>query len=139
MLGFTIVSALPDVRLTTSNGTLANQWYTIGKRVLSVTKASDTSKLRITYQDTVGTRASVHNSCMWRIMLDGNSIASFSDGDVEGTYGWRMHNGAHMAWAFDVPAGTHDVHVEFERLPTATDCLAGWNTTGNFLSVEELP
>jgi hypothetical protein len=50
-----------------------------------------------------------------------------------------MHNGTHTVWVFDIPAGQHEVHVEMQRGPSATDCLAGWNTVGNFFSVEEIP
>jgi hypothetical protein len=106
---------------------------------VTVNKSASASKLRITYQDTLGTKATSHNGCLWRILVGGTVVASFSDADIENIYTWRMHNAAHMAWAFDVPAGEHQVKVEFMRTPIATDCLAGWNTTGNFLSVEEIP
>jgi hypothetical protein len=137
MLGISMISALPDVRLTST--LLTNTWYILSRRVVSVNKTSPTSKLRITYQDTLGTKSMVHNSCQWRIVIDQSIVSFFSDGDVEGSYGWRMHNGTHTAWALDIPAGTHEVRVENLRTPSATDCLSGWNNSGNFLSVEEIP
>ena len=103
MIGFAIVTSLPDVRLTTANP--AGTWYTLAGRIVSLNKVSASSKLRITYQDTLGTRANYYNSCQWRIVLDNvAALSSFSAGDVDGTYSWRMQNGAHIAWAFDVPA-----------------------------------
>jgi hypothetical protein len=90
--------------------------------------------------DTLGARATSFNACEWRVVVDGAVVSYFSDGDLENpTFGWRIHNSAHMAWAFSVPAGTHDIHVEGLRTPNAAECLSGWNTTGNFLSVEEIP
>ena len=135
--GFAIVTALRDVRLTTAQP--ANTWYPLMDRRLALNKASDSSKLRITYQDTLGTRGTQYNGCQWRIVVDGIVLASFSAGDAEATLGWRMDNGAHIAWGFNVPAGIHDFRVENLRTTTATECLSGWNTTGNFLSVEEIP
>jgi hypothetical protein len=138
MIGFAIVSSLPDVRLTTANP--AGTWYTLAGRIVSLNKVSASSKLRITYQDTLGTRANYYNSCQWRIVLDNvATLSSFSTADGEGQFGWRMQNGAHIAWAFDVPAGPHQIRVDNVRLITGNDCLSGWNTTGNFLSIEEIP
>ena len=137
MLGFSIVTGLPDVRLTGSQP--MNTWFPLTKRSLTFGKSSATSKLRIAYQDTLGARASFYNGCQWRIVLDQTIVSFFSDGDLEGTYGWRMHNGTHTAWAFDVPTGQHEVHVEMLRGQNTSDCLSGWNTIGNFFSVEEIP
>jgi hypothetical protein len=138
MLGFNIVTGLPDVRLTVSQA--VNTWFALTKRSLTFNKSSATSKLRVTYQDTLGARATFYNSCEWRFVLDQTPLSLFSDGDLEGSYGWRMHNGTHTAWAFDIPTGQHEVHVEMLRMQNATDCLAGWNNTlGNFFSVEEIP
>jgi len=107
---------------------------------VSLVKVSDTSKLKITYQDTLGTRAQTFNACQWRIVVDGVVVSYFSDGDMDiSAFSWRITNSAHSAWAFGVPAGTHDIHVEGLRTPSAAECLSGWNTTGNFLSVEEIP
>ena len=114
MLGFAIVTSLPDVRLTTANP--AGTWYTLAGRIVSLNKVSASSKLRITYQDTLGTRANYYNSCQWRIVLDNAAtLSSFSAGDLEGAYGWRMQNGAHIAWAFDVPPGLHQIRVDNVR------------------------
>jgi hypothetical protein len=136
MLGFSIVTSLPEVRI--NNTSAINTWFVLTKRELTLNKVSDTSKLRITYQDTLGSKATIHNACNWRIVIDTTVHAFFSDGDYEGPYGWRLTNGTHTAWAFDVPAGEHHVRVDFLR-STATDCISGWNNTGNFLSVEEIP
>jgi hypothetical protein len=137
LIGLSIATPLPDVRLTTSD--VADTWFPLAGRVVSMNKSSDVSKLRITHQDTLGTRSNIFNACRWRIMLDATPLAFFSEADLEGTFGWRMHNGAHMAWAFNVPAGMHEVRVEGLRSANATECLSGWNTSGNFLSVEEIP
>jgi hypothetical protein len=138
MLGFAIVTSLPDVRLTTANP--ANAWFTLAGRIVSLNKVSASSKLRITYQDTLGTRSSSYNGCQWRIVLDNAAaLLTFSTADLDGPYSWRMQNGAHIAWAFDVPPGVHQIRVDNVRLVTGTDCLSGWNQTGGFLSVEEIP
>ena len=135
-----------DIRLTTVHPT--NVWIPLTGRVVSLVKISETSKLRITYQDTLGTRAQTFNACQWRIVVDGAVVVSyvfiinlyFSDGDMDiAAFSWRINNAAHVGWAFSVPAGTHDIHVEGLRTPSASECLSGWNTTGNFLSVEEIP
>jgi hypothetical protein len=138
VLAFGIAGPLADIRLTTVHPT--NTWIPLTGRVVSLVKVSDSSKLRITYQDTLGTRSSSYNACEWRIVVDRAVVSFFSDGDLEiQSLAWRMTNAAHMAWAFNIPAGTHDIHVEGLRTPYAAECLSGWNTTGNFLSVEEIP
>jgi hypothetical protein len=127
---------LPVVLLTTVNQ--ADVWNPLLGREVQINKASSTSKLRITYQDTLGARASNQGGCLWRIIAGGNVVSTFTDADLQ-LSAWRMHNAAHMAWALDLPAGLQSVRVESRRTPAATDCLSGWNTTGNFLSVEEIP
>jgi hypothetical protein len=138
MLGFWIVTPLPEVHLMPSQAT--NAWFSLGGRTVALNKTSDQSKLRITYQDTLGTKASLSNSCHWRIMVDGNmEVARFSDSDVDGAFGWRMHNGAHMAWVLSLPAGPHSVRIDNLKTTNANECSSGWNTpVGNFLSVEEI-
>ena len=137
-LSFAIVSELPDVRLNSSGA--ANTWSTVTNRVVSLNKISDTSKLKITYQDTLGARAALFNGCQWRILVDNAVVATFSDGDLENSaMGWRITNGSHLAWGLGFSSGQHIVRVDFLRTTNATDCLSGWNTTGNFLSVEEIP
>jgi hypothetical protein len=128
LLNFAIATSLPDVRLTTAQA--AGSWFTLPGRSVTINKASDTSKLRITYQDTLGTRAQTYNGCQWRFMLDGNVVAFFSDADVESGFGWRMHNGAHVAWSLNVPSGAHTVRVDNLRMASATECLSGWNNIG---------
>jgi hypothetical protein len=137
MLGFAIVTSLPDVRVTGAYA--ANTWHPLANRIVYLNKTLDSSKLRITYQDTLGSRASQYNACQWRITLDGVVLALFSDASVEGPLGWRMHNGAHVAWGFNVSAGPHLVQVDNLRTLATPECLSGWNTTGSFLSVEEIP
>jgi hypothetical protein len=137
MLGFAIVTSLPDVRVTGAHA--ANTWHPLANRFLNLNKTSDRSKLRITYQDTLGTRASQFNACQWRITLDGVALAVFADAGVEGTVGWRIQNSAHIAWGFNVPAGPHQVQVDNLRTLATPECMSGWNTTGSFLSVEEIP
>jgi len=137
-LAFALVSELPDVRLNSSSP--VNTWSMVANRVVSLNKLSDTSKLRITYQDTLGARAAVFNGCQWRIVADNAVLAVFSEGDLENaSMGWRINNGAHVAWGLNLPAGPHVIRIDFLRTPNATDCLSGWNTTGNFLSAEEIP
>jgi hypothetical protein len=131
-----MVSEFLDVRLTTAQ--TAGVWYQINGRVVSVDKTSSTSKLRITYQDTLGTNAANYNGCQFRIVLDNIEVARFSAGDVQGVSGWRMINGSHTAWSLNVPAGTHVARVDFLRASYANECLAGWNALGSFLSVEEI-
>jgi hypothetical protein len=135
VLNFAIATSLPDVRI--GQAQTAGSWYTLPGRSVTINKTSDTSKLRVTYQDTLGSRAGTYNACQWRFMLDGNVMAFFSDSDVEGSIGWRMHNGAHVAWSFNLPAGAHTVRVDALRMPSANECLSGWNNIGNFLSIEE--
>ena len=139
VLGMWMISGLPDIRLNSTN--TVNLWYVVTGRKLQINKLSSTSKLRITYQDSLGAKATVHDACQWRIVMDlmPTPFSRFSSGDFEGSpYGWRIVNGARVAWALDIPAGPHEVRVEFRRV-NATDCLSGWNTEGNFLSVEEIP
>jgi hypothetical protein len=137
-LAFAISTPLSEFRVTTVYA--VNQWVSLPGRVVSLVKVSDTSRLRITYQDTLGAKAVMFNACQWRIVVDGTTWATFSDGDLDNpNLGYRMHNGSHIAWVFNIPAGTHDIHVDSMRTINGQECLSGWNTTGNFLSVEEIP
>ncbi|MBI5543447.1 MAG: hypothetical protein HY901_06130, partial [Deltaproteobacteria bacterium] len=128
---------LGDVR--NNSGTAAlNTWWDIPNRTVTFTKRFASSRLKITYQDTLGTLGPDYGTCIWRFLLDGSAIASFSDADLTAATAWRMTNAAHMAWATGT-AGAHTVQVQGLRAGTATECLQGWNTNGNFLSVEEIP
>jgi len=145
---------LPSSLITTTTGnladfrnnstvTVAGKWIDIPGRAVTFTKRYASSKLRITYQDTLGTLGQYYQGCAWQIVLDGTGIAAFSDADVDGATAWRMSNAAHVAWATGA-AGTHTVTVQNKGDRGAwstgtTECLSGWNTTGNFLSVEEIP
>jgi len=134
----TMIKDLPDVRV--GSGHDVNTWYTM--RSLAFTKSSNSSRLRITYQDTLGAKTFTYAACSWRIRLGTTVLSSFSAGDVEDPFGgfrWRMQNAAHIAWALDVVSGNYLVEVDTLRTPNASECLSGYNTTGNFLSVEELP
>jgi hypothetical protein len=149
---------LPSSLITTTSGNLADwrnntsvsvagKWTDIPGRSLPFNKKYATSKLKVTYQDTLGTYGYVYQGCEWQILLDGAAIAFFSDADVASpTAGgpvWHMSNGAHVAWGTGA-AGAHTVSVQNRGNSGAwgsgtTECLQGWNTSGNFVSVEEIP
>ena len=139
LLGLTIHGPLGDAKLLMQH--LPSVWYLLPNRTVNFTKASATSKLRITYQDTLGTKASAINACHWRFLMDDvTQVASFSDSDVDGSVAWRMHNGAHVAWVFNVAAGPHKLVVENLKTSSSAECWSGYNTTtSNFISVEEIP
>jgi hypothetical protein len=127
----------------------AKTWVPVPQRALAFVKRFEASKLKITFQDTLGTLAANYENCNWRIVLDGKTILQFSDadGDLPAT-AWKMTNAAHVAWA-TAPAGNHKVEVQNQGGARGTwvmgmnECLTGWNTgavgEGGFLSVEELP
>jgi hypothetical protein len=134
---------LGDYRNNASNSG-AGAWWNIPNRTLTFTKRYGTSRLKITYQDTLGTLGQYYAGCEWQILLDGNQIAFFSDadGDHPGVQ-WRMSNASHVAWGAGA-AGQHTVVVQNRGNRGAwgngtSECLQGWNTVGNFLSVEEIP
>jgi hypothetical protein len=131
------MSGFQEVRI--NRGYASDVWVRIAGRQVNWSSVSSNARLRITYQDTLGTLASTINACRWRITLDGVQIVYFSTMDVDGVGGWKIHNGSHVAWALNVPPGPHEVVVEAQRGLYATECIAGWNTTGSFLSVEEIP
>jgi hypothetical protein len=149
---------LPSSLVTTTTGNLADfrnnatvsvatKWTDIPGRSLPFMKQYATSKLRVTYQDTLGTYGWFYQGCEWQILLDGNAISFFSTADNDGPSGtvyWRMSNAAHVAWTTGTATGAHTVSVQNRGNRGAwgsgtTECLQGWNTTGNFLSVEEIP
>jgi hypothetical protein len=138
----TTTGKLADFR-NNSTVTVAGKWIDIPGRSVTFTKRYAASKLRITYQDTLGTLGQYYQGCVWQILLDDAAVAFFSDADTDGATGWRMSNAAHVAWATGA-AGTHTVSVQNKGDRGAwgsgtTECLSGWNTSGNFLSVEEIP
>ena len=122
----------------------AGTWVDIPQRSLSFVKRYDPSRLKITYQDTLGTAGLYYDGCEWRILLDGGQVAYFSTADSDKSAGyWHMSNAAHIAWATAV-AGAHTVKVQNRGSRGAwttgtTQCLQGWNTVGSFLSIEEIP
>jgi hypothetical protein len=134
---------LGDVRVN-STVVPASTWYSLPNRGLGFTKRYADSKLRITYQDTLGGHGRFYGGCEWRILLDGNEIMFFSDGDIDRPNDtWHMSSSAHVAWASPA-AGAHTVQVQNRGNRGAwgqgtNECLQGWNNTGNFLSVEEIP
>lgn len=134
---------LGDVRIN-SNVVPAGTWFDVPNRTLSFTKRSAASRLRITYQDTLGGHGRFYAGCEWRILLDGGEIMFFSDADVDRPQDtWHMSSSAHVAWG-NGAAGAHVIQVQNRGNRGAwgagtNECLQGWNTTGNFLSVEEIP
>jgi hypothetical protein len=124
--------------------TTAMTWWTPPNRTLAFVKHYATSKLRITYQDTLGVFGQYYSGCEWQITLDGAQVAFFSDADSDQpSQSWHMSNAAHIAWV-TAGAGAHTVVVQNRGNRGAwetgtTECLQGWNTAGNFLSVEEVP
>lgn len=145
----TMVGPLADWR-NNATVSVAGIWTDIPGRTVTFTKRFATSKLKVTYQDTLGTYGIYYAGCGWRILLDGTPISVFSDADADNPGGgaptWKMSNAAHVAWGTGA-AGAHTVLVQ-NRGDTArggtwgtgtAECLQGWNTTGNFLSVEEIP
>lgn len=140
LLGVTIVGPLGDSKLLMQH--LPGNWYNLPTRTVNFTKVSSTSKVRITLQDTLGSKATTIGGCLWRFMMnsDLNPVAQFSDSDADGNLAWRMHNGAHVAWVFNLPAGPHQVRVENFKTTASFECWTGYNTaTSNFISVEEIP
>lgn len=135
----TIATGFSDQRNGVPYGQSPYTWYDVPQRTVSITKRFGTSLLRITYQDTIGASGvDGYDICRWRIVVDGASVVYFSGPDTTNTTTWRMLNAAHVAWATGGTAGSHTVKVQWYR-NGAVECMAGWNTTGNFLSVEEIP
>lgn len=129
-----------------STVTTAGVWYTIPNRTLTFTKKFATSLVRITYQDTLGTNGQNYDGCQWRFLMNGNQVAFFSTADITAAAGWRMENGSHQAIVGGLAAGSHTLIVQNRGNPGAGawgpgtgECLMGWNTSSNFLMVEELP
>jgi hypothetical protein len=124
---------------------VAGTWVAIPGRTIEVQKQYADSALRITYQDTLGVMGQYYDGCEWRIRVDGVVVSQFSDADLDSTSAsWRMSNAAHVAWATGLPTGPHTVDVQNRGNRGAwasgtLECLMGWNTTGNLLSVEEVP
>ncbi|MDH5232591.1 MAG: LamG domain-containing protein [Gammaproteobacteria bacterium] len=157
-----VVTNMDDYRLIPDTSTVASHiqaaeqtWTDIPERVVNFTKYFENSRLKIIYQDTLGSHSRFYQACEWRILLDGNVVSHFSTADDDHTHGtttiqnssaWTMDNGAHMAWAV-APVGQHTVTVQARHnrgvwgteVNNTTQCLQGWNTVGNFLSVEEIP
>jgi hypothetical protein len=146
-----LASEFADVRINTTTLPTANTWTLVTGRTLTFNKKFANSLLKITYQDTLGTLGTKYNGCQWRILLDGTTLGFFSDGDSGGngvaSYGWKMTNASHVFWSKNAAAGKRTVTVEWRGTADwvtagadgTTECLSGWNTDGNFLSVEEIP
>ena len=138
---FHYVDDFVDYRLRPdTQGFAESQWFPVTDRVINFTKCSDTSLLRVTYQDTLGTRASIYGMCEWRIVLNDLQYARFSAGDHQsGTVRWTMDNGSHTAIIPNFPAGEVEleVQVRLNTTESGAECLSGWNSIGEYLSVEE--
>jgi hypothetical protein len=134
---------LGDVRVS-STVVPAATWYDVPNRTLSFVKRYADSRLRVTYQDTLGGNGRFYAGCEWRMLLDGGEIMFLSDADADRPPDtWHMSNAAHIAWASGA-AGAHVVQIQNRGNRGAwgagtNECLQGWNTTANFLSVEEIP
>jgi hypothetical protein len=134
---------LGDVRNNASTSA-PQTWYTLPNRTLGFIKRFATSKLRVTYQDTLGSAGQYFQGCEWHVLLDGSEIGFFSDADLDRpAITWMMHNAAHVMWAQGA-VGSHTIVVQNRGNRGAwtsgtIECLQGWNTTNNFLSVEEIP
>ena len=139
------VTAFPDWRNNDASCTFGT-WCDVPSRKIVVRKKTSKSLLKITYTDTTGTLGSHYMDCTYRVMVDNNSVLSFSDVDADvpgGTVAWRMHHASHVGLAPGVAAGTHTIKVQNFRGARGTpvqECLMGWNTGGtSSLLVEELP
>jgi hypothetical protein len=140
---------LGDQRNNTTMSTYGT-WYTIPGRTLNFVKRYPASKLKVTYQDTLGSAANVYQACEWQILLDGAQIAFFSAADLDRpSVVWMMENAAHVAWA-TANAGSHSITIQNRGSNRASawaaasgnivnECLMGWHTSSNFVSVEEIP
>ena len=128
---------LSDVR-TNSGVAAAGTWVPLAGRSVTYTKRLTSSALKITYQDTLGTNGPDYAGCSWRILVDGNQVAYFSDADITAPASWRMSNAAHIALVTGLAAGSHTAAVQNSRGTTTTECLQGWNTAGSYLLVEEI-
>jgi hypothetical protein len=117
-------------------------WTDIPYRSLSYDKRRSNSYLRIRYQDKLGTAGTGYNQCIWQIVVDSTVVGYFSDADIAsgafyGSVFWRMHAGTHTAIGAGFSRGTHAIKVQSYR-NGAQECLMGYNTSGGFLSVEEV-
>lgn len=143
----TYVQGLPDMRncQTGCTGSAMNpNWWTIPSRALTFVKNRDDTLVKVTYQDTLGTLGQYYDGCEWQILVDGNPVSFFSDGDQDlpSCCFWNMTNAAHQAIVPGLAVGSHSVAVQNRANRGAwtgtQQCLQGWNTTGNFLMAEEL-
>ena len=130
---FHYVDDFVDFRL---QGKALDTWHDVTDRVINFDKCSDNSLLRITYQDTLGRFGDGLDQCVWRIIVNDVSYSEFSVGDSN-FGGWSIDNGAHIALVPGISSGPVTVKVQNRYHIGATSCLSGWNTEGEFLSVEE--
>jgi hypothetical protein len=139
---YALAAITVDFRASSSN-VAASAWITPTGRSVTYTKRLTSSALKITYQDTLGTLGQFYDGCQWRVLLDGNQIAYFSEADADMPGTWKMSNAAHQTMVTGLAAGSHTVVVQTRGVRGAwgggTDqCLMGWNQTGSFLLVEEI-
>ncbi|MCB9740123.1 MAG: hypothetical protein H6747_12730 [Deltaproteobacteria bacterium] len=114
------------------------KWKDIPKRTLTYAKKRADSVLRITYQDTLGTFGSSYDRCRWRILVDSTQVAYFSAADLQYGTAWRMQNSTHTGLGVGFKAGSHTIKVQNAMNSGGSECLMGWNTSQNFLAVEEV-
>lgn len=88
---------LPDVRI---NETVVAPlvWRDVPSRSVAFIKRFASSRLKITYQDTLGAFSQFIQGCEWRLVLDETTtVASFSAGDHEAAgVSWRIANSARI-------------------------------------------
>lgn len=119
----------------------------ITSRTLSFTKASATSRLRITWSDNLRVYGSGAVGSRWEVLLDGSPVASpnrlVADVYVNASSPILRHTPTTVVgMADDVAAGSHQLTISVALLGSvnpATDAYTGFPGTTWFLIVEELP
>jgi hypothetical protein len=145
---FTYTDVFADSRLSPANawatyGGPSDSWGGPGDRQLAFTKNTGTSLLRITYSDTLGYYGNRYDGCIWRIQIDGSTVAQFyaaSFDEASGGNYWHMDNAVHSAIVPGIASGAHTITIDvyMNTASGTTQCLAGWATTGEYIMVEEI-
>lgn len=141
-------AGLPIVTYATGVGQDSTDDGAITSRTLTFTKVSSSTRLRITWSDTIrikGDTASA-GAASWEILIDGSSIATPGPLQADLYESVLQGNDHHrpvtvVGYAEGVAAGTHTVSISVGPVPgqTLADALTGWNTRRFLLQVEELP
>jgi len=113
-------------------------WANLNNRSLAFTKRMDTSRLKLSWQDTLGAQGTSYGNCRWRFVVDGSDIGYFSAADDYDTDGWEMENSLHQMVVENLAAGSHTWQIQVIR-DSGSSCLTGWNNTGHYMMVEEIP